>query len=166
LATNVSVFDGTALGVGGQVTVTYPPFTPPTTGTEKFFAALDFISLLPETAVECENIQQLAAYFGQLSYADLTPPITDLCNADAARLLDDFYILLDPPRLSHCRRGRRLSSACVCTVRSPRAPSSNARSSRASRRPVGGYGSRERRIRRPPTGARRCTWRRWSRPAG
>jgi hypothetical protein len=97
-ATNVSVFDGTALGIDGQVTVTYPPPTstpiPPTTSDEKLYAAVDFVSLFPVAAVECDNTQQVAAAFGQL---DLIPVLQAICDADTNRLVDDFFIFLDPP---------------------------------------------------------------------
>ena len=100
-ATNVSIQDGTVPGISGAVTVTYPPPTstppPPTTDEEKGFAVFDFLHLLPQTAVECDNIQLLADFLAPFSDVDLVPAITDLCNADVDRLVDDFFIYLDPP---------------------------------------------------------------------
>ncbi len=97
----MSILDGTAPGVSGAVTVTYPPPTsmppPPTTDEEKGFAVFDFLHLLPQAAVECDNIQLLADLFAPFSDVDLVPAITDLCNADVDRLVDDFFIYLDPP---------------------------------------------------------------------
>jgi hypothetical protein len=83
--------------VSGTPTPTPPPTptpVPPTTDEEKSFAAFDFLSLFPLAAVECDDTQQLAAAFGNLN---VIPVLRADCDADVSRLVDDFFIFLDPP---------------------------------------------------------------------
>ena len=101
IASGVSVFDGTALGANGAVTVTYSPVHVDAAvlrnrggeGLRRSGLRVD----LSVAAVECDDPQLLAAAFSTLGDGYLIPLITDACTDDTHRLLDDFAIVVDPP---------------------------------------------------------------------